>query len=107
MVGSPYHWPLRISPSGWDGSAISAIAMNASSMISGFVTSSSFRSGTAQPDLAGGRKMGTGSPEEITDDLKRLRDQGYKSVIFRYPEFDAAEQTRQFDVLADKIMPKI
>ena len=51
--------------------------------------------------------MGTGSPEEITDDLKRLRDQGYKSVIFRYPEFDAAEQTRQFDVLADKIMPKI
>ena len=63
--------------------------------------------GTAQPDIAGGRKMGTGSPEEITDDLKRLRDQGYKSVIFRYPEFDAAEQTRQFDVLADKIMPKI
>ncbi|MEC7302895.1 MAG: hypothetical protein VXV97_10105 [Pseudomonadota bacterium] len=44
---------------------------------------------------------------EITDDLKRLRDHGYRSTIFRYPAFDIAEQNRQFDILADKIMTKI
>ena len=63
--------------------------------------------GVAQSDLSGNRKMGTGTPDEITEDLKRLRDQGYRSVIFRYPGFDAAEQTRQFDILADKIMPTV
>ena len=63
--------------------------------------------GTAQPDLRGNRKMGTGTVEEITDDLKRLRDHGYRSTIFRYPVFDIAEQNRQFDILADKIMTKI
>ena len=63
--------------------------------------------GTAQPDLRGNRKMGTGTVEEITDDLKRLRDHGYRSTIFRYPAFDIAEQNRQFDILADKIMTKI
>ena len=63
--------------------------------------------GMAQPDLRGNRKMGTGTVEEITDDLKRLRDHGYRSTIFRYPAFDIAEQNRQFDILADKIMTKI
>ena len=63
--------------------------------------------GTAQPDLRGNRKMGTGTVEEITDDLKRLRDHGYRSTIFRYSAFDIAEQNRQFDILADKIMTKI
>jgi hypothetical protein len=51
--------------------------------------------------------MGTGSVQDITDDMKRLRDHGYRSIIFRYPEFSIVEQNRQFDILADKIMPKI
>ena len=63
--------------------------------------------GKAQPDLVGGRKMGTGTPKEITDDLKLLQDLGYQSVIFRYPDFDVDEQTRQFSVLADEIMPRL
>ena len=63
--------------------------------------------GREQPDLQGNRKMGTGGVQEITDDIKRLRDHGYHSTIFRYPEFNIAEQNRQFDILADKIMPKI
>tara|TARA_B100000676_G_scaffold313418_1_gene394476 strand:+ start:3140 stop:4090 length:951 start_codon:yes stop_codon:yes gene_type:complete len=63
--------------------------------------------GQEQPDLQGERKMGTGSVQDITDDMKRLRDHGYRSIIFRYPEFSIVEQNRQFDILADKIMPKI
>ena len=63
--------------------------------------------GEEQPDVGGGRKLGTGSVETVTEDIKRFQDYGYRSIIFRYPGFDAAEQTRQFDILADKIMPKI
>ena len=63
--------------------------------------------GEEQPDVGGGRKLGTGSLKTVTDDIKRFRDFGYRSIIFRYPGFDADEQTQQFDLLADKIMPKI
>ena len=63
--------------------------------------------GEEQPDVQGGRKLGTGSVETVIDDIKRFRDHGYRTIIFRYPGFDAAEQTRQFDILADKIMPKV
>ena len=63
--------------------------------------------GAAQEDVGGGRKMGTGPVGTVTDDIKRLRDLGYRTIIFRYPGFDADEQTRQFDILADKVMPKV
>ena len=63
--------------------------------------------GAEQPDVGGGRKLGTGSVETVTDDIKRFRDFGYRTIVFRYPGFDADEQTRQFDLLADKIMPKV
>ena len=45
--------------------------------------------------------------ETVTDDIKCFQDYGYRSIIFRYPGFDADEQTRQFDLLADKIMPRV
>jgi probable F420-dependent oxidoreductase len=63
--------------------------------------------GDEQEDVGGGRKLGTGSIATIIDDIKRFQDHGYRTLIFRYQGADANEQLRQFDVLADKIMPKI
>jgi probable F420-dependent oxidoreductase len=55
----------------------------------------------------GGREPGTGSIETIVDDIGRLRDLGYRTLIFRYHGTDAAEQLRQFGRFAEAIRPKL
>jgi len=63
--------------------------------------------GEEKRGVHGGRELGTGSIETIADDVRRLRDLGYRTLIFRYHGTDAAEQLRQFGRLADEIMPRI
>ncbi len=63
--------------------------------------------GEEKQDVHGGRELGTGSIETIIDDIKRLRDDGYRTLIFRYRGTDPAEQLRQFGLLAEKIKPKV
>ena len=62
--------------------------------------------GTEQRDSHGERAIGTGSPEEITDDLRRLADIGYHHIIVRYRGGDAEQQDRQLRIFIDDIMPK-
>lgn len=63
--------------------------------------------GEQRRGLDGGREPGTGSLEAILDDVKRLRDLGYRTLIFRYYGTDPAEQLRQFSLLAEKIRPRL
>lgn len=63
--------------------------------------------GEERRGLDGGREPGTGSIEAITDDIKRLRDLGYRTLIFRYYGTDPVEQMRQFGALAEKIRPQL
>ena len=63
--------------------------------------------GTAQPDLRGNRKMGTGMVGEIIDDLKRLRDHGYRSTIFAIPYSISPNRTASSTFWRIKIMTKI
>jgi probable F420-dependent oxidoreductase len=55
----------------------------------------------------GGRELGTGSVETIIDDIKRIRDHGFRSLIFRYLGDDPVEQIRQFTLFAEEIKPNI
>ena len=63
--------------------------------------------GEAQEGVHGGRELGTGDPETIADDIKRLRDLGYRTLVFRYRGTDPAEQLRQFGRFAEGIRPKL
>lgn len=63
--------------------------------------------GEEKQGVHGGRELGTGSIQTIADDIKRLGDHGYRTLIFRYQGNDPAEQIRQFSLLADEIRPKI
>ena len=63
--------------------------------------------GEEAENVGGGRKFGTGSIETIIDDIKRFQDYGYRTLIFRYQGTDPVEQLRQFDLLANKIIPRV
>jgi probable F420-dependent oxidoreductase len=63
--------------------------------------------GVEKQGVHGGRELGTGSIKTIIDDIKRIRDHGYRTLILRYQGSDAAEQIRQFGLFADKIRPRI
>jgi probable F420-dependent oxidoreductase len=63
--------------------------------------------GAEKQGVHGGRELGTGSAETIADDIKRIRDLGYRTIIFRYQGVDPDEQLHQFGLLADEIMPKV
>ena len=62
--------------------------------------------GEARRDAQGDRELGTGSAAEISEDLRRLVDLGFRNVIVRYRGGDAAQQPRQLRVLIDEIMPR-
>jgi len=63
--------------------------------------------GQEKRGVHGGRELGTGSIETIVDDIRRIRDLGYRTLIFRYHGADPAEQLRQFGLFAEEIRPKI
>lgn len=63
--------------------------------------------GEARKAADGSRDPGTGSPADIVDDLRRLADLGYRSVIVRYRGSDADEQRRQLHSFIADIMPKV
>lgn len=52
------------------------------------------------------REPGTGSIEQITDDLKRLFDLGFSRIVVRYRGASAAEMSRQIDEFVETIVPK-
>jgi probable F420-dependent oxidoreductase len=53
------------------------------------------------------REPGTGSADQIIDDLKRIVALGFTRIIVRYRGSDAEEQRRQLDLFVDKIAPKV
>ena len=53
------------------------------------------------------REPGTGSIEEITGDIRRIRDLGFTRFIVRYRGQDADAQKRQLDQLVDEIVPRV
>ena len=55
----------------------------------------------------GMRDPGTGSVQEIRDDIHRFADHGYRSFIVRYRGSDAQEQRRQLQTFAADVMAKV
>jgi probable F420-dependent oxidoreductase len=62
--------------------------------------------GEAKVGPFGGREPGSGSVTEIKDDIKRLFDLGFETIIVRYRGASAAEQMQQFDRLLSEIVAK-
>lgn len=62
--------------------------------------------GHAKHDSHGNRELGTGTPQQVTDDIRLMADLGFRSIIIRYRGGDEAEQRRQLRVFIDEIMPK-
>lgn len=63
--------------------------------------------GEARTGADGSRDPGTGSEEEIVDDLRRLVELGYCRVIVRYRGSDAEAQRQQLRMFIETIMPKV
>jgi probable F420-dependent oxidoreductase len=63
--------------------------------------------GGARKGADGSRDPGTGSQADVVDDLRRLVDLGYTSVIVRYRGGDAEEQHKQLQIFIDDIIPKV
>lgn len=55
----------------------------------------------------GEREAGTGTPAQVLEDLRRLVDLGYHSVIVRYRGHDAAAQQQQIQRWLDAVMPHV
>lgn len=55
----------------------------------------------------GAREPGTGTAAEITDDVKRLFDLGFTTLIVRYRGSSAEDLTTQIDRFVDEIVPKV
>ena len=52
-------------------------------------------------------EVGTGSEQQIIEDLKSALDAGFTKVIVRYRGDNAKEQANQMEKFADKIIPKL
>ncbi len=63
--------------------------------------------GEPKPGPFGGRDMGSGSPAQIVDDLKAIRDAGFSSIVVRYRGDDLEEQKVQMARFVDEIAPKL
>ncbi len=61
----------------------------------------------ARYDADGTREAGTGTPAQVCEDLRRLVDLGYHSVIVRYRGDDAAVQRQQIQRWLDEVMPHV
>lgn len=63
--------------------------------------------GEARPGMNGAREPGTGSRDQIVDDLKRLSDMGFSHFIVRYRSDGEAEQKAQIARFVEDIIPRI
>jgi probable F420-dependent oxidoreductase len=59
--------------------------------------------GEAKGGAFGAREMGTGSPSEVRDDIKRLFDLGFETIIVRHRGDSVAEQMQQLDRFVTEI----
>ena len=55
----------------------------------------------------GERDIGSGSEEQITDDLKTILDAGFQKIIIRYRGDSASAQMEQMERFAADIAPKL
>jgi probable F420-dependent oxidoreductase len=62
--------------------------------------------GEAKAGAFGAREPGTGSLTEVRDDIKRLFDLGFETIIVRHRGDSAAEQTQQIDRFVSEIASK-
>jgi len=61
--------------------------------------------GHARRDATGARELGTGSPADLREDLRRLADFGYHSVIVRYRNSGEADaQRRQLRTFIEEVI---
>ena len=63
--------------------------------------------GEPKKGVFGEREMGSGSAQQIVDDLKAVVDAGFERVIVRYRGNSAAEQMEQMERFAADIVPKL
>jgi probable F420-dependent oxidoreductase len=63
--------------------------------------------GTAKPSAFDARMPGTGSVEQIIDDLKALLDLGFETIAVRHHADSPAEQIAQITRFATDIIPKV
>jgi probable F420-dependent oxidoreductase len=63
--------------------------------------------GAPKPTQFDQRAPGTGSPQQIIDDLKAILDLGFRTVIVRYQGTSADEQIAQISRFASDIIPKV
>src|SRR5262245_36363134 len=63
--------------------------------------------GEAKAGAFAGREPGTGSRAEICDDIKRLFDLGFETIIVRHRGASAAEQQIQIERLIEEIIAKV
>jgi hypothetical protein len=62
--------------------------------------------GEAKAGAFGAREPGTGSLTEVREDIKRLFDLGFETIIVRHRGDSAAEQTQQIDRFVSEIASK-
>ena len=63
--------------------------------------------GEAKAGAFAGREPGTGSHAEICDDIKRLFDLGFETIIIRQRGASAAEQQIQIERFISEIVAKV
>lgn len=63
--------------------------------------------GEAKPGVDGDREPGTGTHAEILDDIRRIADLGFDSIIVRYLGTDPEAQRTQIQTFASDIVPKV
>lgn len=63
--------------------------------------------GDPKPGPFGARDIGSGSQSQIIDDLKAIRDAGFRTIIVRYRGDSAAAQKEQMSRFVDAIAPKL
>ncbi len=63
--------------------------------------------GEAKPSRFDARAPGSGSVQQIIDDLKMILDLGFQTVIVRYHGTGADEQVEQISRFVDDIVPKV
>ena len=63
--------------------------------------------GKPRASVYGDREPGTGTKEQIIDDIKRITDLGFDHFIVRYIGADESEQQAQLARFAEEVMPAV
>ena len=62
--------------------------------------------GNPRTDATGHRALGTGTPQQVTQDLRDLQEIGYHHIIIRYRGGDAHQQHSQLRLFTEEILPR-